>query len=131
MATLWEKHDRLSRALMRQYHGKEIGRSDGFLVAFERAVDAAAFATAYHRLLDFFDVPLRARVGIHFGDVELRQNSPEDTASGATVYEIDGLALPVDARVAAVAGARQTLVSDSAKTQLGILSMRVLSHGRW
>jgi predicted ATPase/class 3 adenylate cyclase/Tfp pilus assembly protein PilF len=131
MATLWEKHDRLSRALMRQYHGKEIGRSDGFLVAFERAVDAAAFATAYHRLLDFFEVPMRARVGIHFGDVELRQNSPEEVASGSTVFDVDGVALPVAARVSSLAGARQTLVTDAVVAHLDPASVKLVSHGHW
>ena len=81
MSRMWERHDRLSRAMIRDYRGKEIGRTDGFLVGFDTVNDAAAFAIAYHRALDGFDVPLRARVGIHVGEVELRQNSPQDIAA--------------------------------------------------
>lgn len=131
MAKVWEKHDRLSRALIRQFHGKEIGRSDGFLVAFERVVDAAAFAAAYHRLLDFFEVPMRARVGIHYGEVELRQNSADEVASGATVFDIDGVALPVAARVSSLAGARQTLLTSVAVAFLDPAAAKLASHGHW
>lgn len=130
MAELWVKHDGIARALIREHHGREIGRSDGFLVTFGSVSDAARLAASYHRALDAFKVPLRARIGIHVGDVDLRRNSPEDTAAGATVFDLDGVALPLTARIAALAGARQTLVSAAAAAQLSS-SLALISHGHW
>ena len=131
MRQMWEEHDRLSRALIRTLHGREIGRTDGFLVVFETVRDALAFATAYHRALDTFAVPWRARVGIHFGAVDLRKNTPEDIAAGATPFDIDGVALPVAARICALARGRQTLLSASARTTLAAASLKIVSHGHW
>ena len=47
MASLWAQHDRGSRDLLLQWHGREIDRSDGFLALFDAVTDAAAFALAY------------------------------------------------------------------------------------
>lgn len=130
MRALWVAHDRLARQLIRQNDGTEIGRSDGFLVVFRRVPDAVRFATAYHQALATLDPPLTARVGVHVGDVELRPNSEEDVAAGAVRYDIDGIALPVAARIAAVARARQTLVSAVAAAELGEAA-EMRSHGLW
>ncbi len=131
MNRLWERHDRLARGLMRNWRGREIGRSDGFLLAFDTVEDATGFATSYHQALDRFEVTIRARVGIHVGAVELRRNAPEDTAAGATVYDIDGVAVPLAARISAAARGRQTLLSAAARMQLRETSHPVKSHGYW
>ena len=47
MADLWASHDQAARELLRAHRGREIGRSDGFLVLFDSADDAVAFAVAY------------------------------------------------------------------------------------
>ncbi len=131
MGRLWEAHDRASRDLIRSHHGKEIGRTDGFLAIFGSVDDATAFAMAYHRALDDFAVPWRARVGIHVGEVELRHNTPEDIAAGATPFDIDGVAVPVAARVGALARGRQTLLSAPARAELTARSLKLVSHGHW
>lgn len=130
MRALWVAHDRLARLLIRQNDGTEIGRSDGFLVVFRSVLDAVRFAAAYHRALGGLETPLRARVGVHVGEVELRTNSEEDVAAGAVRYDIDGLALPVAARISAIARARQTLLSAAAVAELGG-SAELRSHGYW
>jgi tetratricopeptide (TPR) repeat protein len=59
-------------------------------------------------------VRLAARAGIHLGEVYLRANLPAEIAQGAKVLEIEGLAKPMVARVAALAGPRQVLLTHAA-----------------
>jgi predicted ATPase/Tfp pilus assembly protein PilF len=131
---MWTEHDRAARQLLRQWNGREIGRSDGFLLLFETCDDALSFAVAYHRVLAGIVVPMSARVGIHWGEVVLRNNSPEDIAGGATPFEVDGLALPLAARVMAAAEGGQTLLSvDAMRALVNPLSqgLPAVSHGHW
>jgi predicted ATPase/class 3 adenylate cyclase len=131
MGPLWRQHDEHARALMQRWRGREIGRSDGFLVLFDSAADAVGFALAYHLALAQMSVPMQARVGIHVGEITLRENSAEDRARGAPPAELDGVALPAAARVMAAAMGRQTLLSDAARAALGDTPHRVQSHGHW
>ena len=131
MAALWAAHDHLTRDLIRRCGGKEIGRSDGFLVLFDRPAPAVEFAIDYHRALASLKPPLSARVGIHHGPVALRENRLEDTSQGATPFEIDGVALPTAARVMSAALGGQTLLSAAALQAAGSLSVKVYSHGWW
>jgi len=117
---LFQQHDRLARDLLVETKGQEIDKTDGFLLLFERPSDAVQFALAYHRGLIALHpqggeaVPLRARVGIHVGEVFLRENSPEDIARGAKPLEVEGLAKPTVARLASLAESGQTLLTRSA-----------------
>ena len=43
-AALWAAHDRVARELLVLHQGREIDRSDGFVVHFDAVADAAAFA---------------------------------------------------------------------------------------
>ena len=131
MGALWAAHDQAARELMRAWRGKEVGRSDGFLLLFALVSDAVGFAMAYQRALTSLAVPLKARVGVHWGPVALRQNSSRDTAQGATPFEIDGVALPAAARVMSAATGGQTLLSGVALHALGPTPLRTLSHGQW
>jgi predicted ATPase/class 3 adenylate cyclase len=115
-AALWAAHDRRSRVLLAQHRGREIDRTDGFFLLFEEPTDAAGYALAYHAALS--DLALSARVGIHVGAVTLRQNSPVDVARGAKPIEVEGLAKPLAARVMALAGGGQTLMSGAARDAL-------------
>ncbi len=116
-AELWAEHDRRARRLLVEHRGREIDRSDGFFLLFDAAADAARYALAYHGAL--VDLQLGARVGLHVGDVTLRENSADDIARGAKRTEVEGLAKPFAARVMALAGAGQTLLSASARAALG------------
>ena len=131
MGPLWQAHDGVARQLMATWHGREIARSDGFLVLFESVGDGVGFATAYHAALRSLDSRLTARVGIHVGPVSLRENSELDRLRGAPLVEVDGVALPITARVMATGTGGQTLLTESAVAALGPSSMRVKSHGHW
>src|SRR5690349_19566528 len=77
-AAVMRRHDRLARDLVHQHGGQEIDKTDGFLVMFERPIHGVAFALEYQRELRRLGVdeelPLRARVGIHVGDVMVWEN---------------------------------------------------------
>ena len=117
-ANIIRKHDRLARALIEQHHGREIDKTDGFLLLFDRPIQAVAFAIDYQRGLKHLSAAegtvLRARVGIHMGDVVIWENSPEDVSRGAKPIEVEGLVKPLAARFAQLALPQQTLVSYAA-----------------
>ena len=83
-AELFRQHDWLARDLLDEHRGVEIDKTDGFLLIFERPLEAVLYALAYHRGLHRLSaehgLELRARVGIHLGEVELVRNRPEDVA---------------------------------------------------
>ncbi len=132
MTRLWSAHDSTARALMIAWRGREVARSDGFLVLFDAASDAAGFAQKYHTAIRALDTRLKARVGLHVGSVQIRENSELDRSRGAPQIEIDGVALPVVARVMAAALGGQTLLTAPAVQALGAAtSYAVRSHGHW
>src|SRR5690349_17919342 len=48
---VFRKHDRLGRDLVAAHGGREIDKTDGFLVLFDRPIRAIAFALDYQRSL--------------------------------------------------------------------------------
>jgi class 3 adenylate cyclase len=131
MTALWARHDALARDLLRVHHGREIDKSDGFLLLFDGASDAVDYAVAYHRALRALDPPLEARVGLHFGDVILTENPSDAVGLGAKPIEVHGLAKPIAARVMSVSAGGQTLLTEAARTSLGATKLRLTSHGHW
>ncbi len=131
MSTLWALHDRGSRDLLQAWRGREVDRSDGFVVLFDSPTDAAGFATAYHRLLAALPEPLQARAGLHTGPLDVRHNGPDDVALGAKPVEAFGIGKAVGARLMALARGGQTLTSAAAAEQLQAAGWRTLSHGHW
>ncbi|MEW6367265.1 MAG: protein kinase [Acidobacteriota bacterium] len=117
-AHLFARHDRTARDLLLLHGGREIDKTDGFLLLFERPFDAVLYAADYHRALDQLSAeertPLKARVGIHLGEVILRENTPEDVRRGAKPLEVEGIAKPVAARVMSLALGGQTLLTTAA-----------------
>ncbi|RLA38485.1 MAG: hypothetical protein DRR06_20735, partial [Gammaproteobacteria bacterium] len=111
-------HDRIARDLLPRFSGREIDKTDGFLLLFDRPIDALGYSLAYHRALDELskteEVDLAARAGIHLGEVWVRENTPEDIARGAKPLEVEGLAKPMAARLMSLAKGRQTLVTRGA-----------------
>ena len=98
-ADLFARHDRVARDLLAEHKGKEIDKTDGFLMLFERPFEAVAYALEYHQRLDRLSqevgLDISSRVGIHLGEVFLRENTPEDVARGAKPLEVEGfLSLP-------------------------------------
>ena len=119
-ADLLARHDRIARDLLSTFNGREIDKSDGFLLLFERPIEAVRFAMAYQGKLrelgTTFDwlTPITSRVGIHLGEVVLRENAPEDVARGAKPLEVEGLAKAIAARVMSLAGNGRILLTRAA-----------------
>ena len=65
-ASVFGRHDELVRVLVAAHDGREVDKSDGFLLLFDRPVNAVELALAYHaglaRLSEELHVPLSARV---------------------------------------------------------------------
>jgi predicted ATPase/class 3 adenylate cyclase/Tfp pilus assembly protein PilF len=121
-AEIFAAHDRVARDLLPPHRGREIDRTDGFLLLFEGTRQAAAYAVAYHqavtKLGKELDIGLSGRAGIHEGEVILRENPPEDVARGAKPLEVEGIAKPTAARIMALALGGQTLLSEPARAAL-------------
>ncbi len=117
-AELFARHDQLARERLRRYGGQEIDKTDGFLFLFERPVDAARYALDYNEQLSLLEreqqVTLKARAGIHLGEVVLRQNLPEMVAQGAKPVEVEGLTKLIAARIMSLAGGCQILLTRAA-----------------
>ena len=131
MARFWAAHDRIARDLLPAWHGREIDKTDGMLLLFDSAADAAGYALAYHAALAAGGLPFKARAGLHVGAVALRENSAADIALGAKPLEVEGLAKPIAARVMSVAMGGQTLLTGDARAALGETPLRLQSHGHW
>ena len=143
-AEVFRSHDRLARDLLLEHHGREIDKTDGFLLLFGRPTDAVQYAIAYHdRLAELAaerGLRLEARVGIHVGEVALRENEASDVGRGAKPVEVEGLAKPVVARVMSLGLGRQTLLThvpfDLARrgtlgTRLADQGLSWLAHGAY
>jgi serine/threonine-protein kinase len=117
-AHLFRLHDRLARDILSVRGGVEIDKSDGFLLLFDRPIDAVRFALEYNdaltQLSSEMEVPLAARVGIHLGEVLVRENRPEDVTRGAKPVEVEGLAKAVAARIMSLAVGNQVLLTQTA-----------------
>ncbi|HET6810155.1 MAG TPA: adenylate/guanylate cyclase domain-containing protein [Acidimicrobiales bacterium] len=99
---LLEAHHSVVRGELDRFHGQEIDTAgDGFLAAFDgpaRAIRCAEEITAAVRRLG-----LEVRAGVHTGEVERREGG------------IGGIAVHIGARVAALAGPGEVLVSRTVK----------------
>jgi TolB-like protein/class 3 adenylate cyclase len=119
-AELMRRHDRLSRDLLQRHAGREIDRTDGFLLLFERPICAVAFALEYQRQLKDLgaaeSIALQARIGIHVGEIVLWENDAADITHGAKPVEAEGLVKPVAARLMSIARPGQILLSGTAHT---------------
>ncbi len=131
MSDVWKAHDRVSRDLLAAWAGTEINRSDGFLLRFASAADAAGYAVAYHRAIARLSPPLAARAGLHIGTVIARDNHEQDLVLGAKATELAGLAISTAARLMAIALPGQTLMTRVARDALSGQAQRLVSHGHW
>ncbi|MBL0162284.1 MAG: putative peptide modification system cyclase [Xanthomonadales bacterium] len=143
-AELIRKHDRLARTLTDRHGGREIDKTDGFMMMFDRPVQAVAYALDYQRGLRQLNAAentsLSARVGIHVGDVVVWDNSSDDIARGAKPVEVEGLVKPITSRLMSLALPGQILLSNiaydlahRAQGELGedLGKIRWRTHGRY
>lgn len=96
------EHHTVARQEIARWRGREINTAgDGFLAVFDGPVRAIRCALALHKRLSRLGISIRA--GLHTGEVTM---SEED---------VSGMAVHIGARVAAFAGAGETLVSSTVK----------------
>jgi class 3 adenylate cyclase len=99
---LLSRHHTIIRGMLARYRGVEIGTAgDGFFASFDgpaRAIRCAQAVVAAVKKLG-----LEVRVGVHTGEVETIDGKPE------------GIAVAIGARIGAVAGASEVLVSQTVK----------------
>ncbi|MGH2765074.1 MAG: adenylate/guanylate cyclase domain-containing protein, partial [Actinomycetota bacterium] len=99
---LLERHHRLLRAALDRYGGREVHTAgDGFLATFDsprRAIECARAAGEGIR-----SIGLEIRAGVHTGEIEL---------SGG---DVQGIAVHIGARIAALARAGEVFVSSTVK----------------
>lgn len=112
-ARLLQHHDRLARSTCYKNNGREIDRSDGFLMSFDTVQDAVKFALDYNKHVTP-KIGLRARIGIHWGDiVEVSQHAVYVDA-GAKRTELEGISKNIAARTMSLANPSQVLLTENA-----------------
>jgi class 3 adenylate cyclase len=106
-------HDRLTRSLLYKFNGREIDRSDGFMLSFERAIDAMNFALHYQ-----MKVPpktrLQTRVGVHWCKIVEVIQDDAYVAANAKRVELEGIGKNVAARTMSVCQGGQVLLTAEA-----------------
>ena len=143
-AELFRAHDAIVLRLQEQWRGRLIDRSDGLLLLFERPIDGLGFALDYARGLRDLGIArgidLKARAGLHVGEVLTWRNSVDAVRVGAKPLEVEGLAKPMAGRLMTMARPGQILLSAIAEplahraaSELGERGELLLwkTHGRW
>ena len=113
-SAMWlQYHDRLARSLIYKFNGREIDRSDGFLLSFERPIDAVNFALTYQETIPP-KTKLGCRIGIHWGVVVEVKQAEIYTMTGAKSVELEGVAKNISARTMSLCQAGQVLLTKEA-----------------
>jgi class 3 adenylate cyclase len=100
-----DQHHELGRGELARFGGREVATTgDGFFAAFDRPIAAVRCALAMVEAMP--SLRLQIRAGVHTGEVEVR---------GA---DLGGLAVHIAARVVALAGDGEVLVSSTVKDLL-------------
>jgi class 3 adenylate cyclase len=99
---LLERHHAIVRAMLGRYRGREIATAgDGFFATFDGPARAIRCASAIVESLHPLDIQIRS--GLHTGEVELFGD------------DVRGIAVHIGARVGALAGPSEVLVSQTVK----------------
>jgi class 3 adenylate cyclase len=97
---LLDGHDAVVRAQLNRFRGREVNTSgDGFLAMFDGPQRAIRCAIAIRHAVRALGIEVRA--GLHTGECEIRGD------------DIGGIAVHIGARVSALAGANEVLVSST------------------
>ena len=113
-AAQWlQYHDRLTRSLIYKFNGREIDRSDGFLLSFQRPIDAVNFALIYQETIPQ-KTRLGCRIGIHWGVIVEVKQAEIYTMTGAKSIELEGISKNIAARTMSLCQAGQVLLTAEA-----------------
>lgn len=106
-------HDRLTRTLLYKFNGREIDRSDGFMLSFETTIDAVNFALLYQ-----IQIPpktrLQTRIGVHWCSIVEVTQDDAFVAANAKRVELEGIGKNVAARTMSLCQAGQVLLTREA-----------------
>ncbi len=99
---LLKRHDEIARGQLEHFGGKEIKHTgDGYLAAFDSPTKAIQCATAICRAMPSIGIQVRA--GVHAGECEVIGD------------DLGGIAVHIGARIGAIAGRNEVLVSQTVK----------------
>jgi class 3 adenylate cyclase len=112
-AVFFQAHDRIARNLCYKFNGREIDRSDGFLLSFESVVDAVNFGLHYQKIVPL-KLQLNTRIGIHWGCIVEVHQDELWVGVGAKKVELEGLNKNIAARVMSICKPKQVLLTEAA-----------------
>jgi|11_taG_2_1085331.scaffolds.fasta_scaffold01861_11 hypothetical protein len=112
-AAWFQVHDKLARSLIYKHNGREIDRSDGFMLSFYNLGDAIQFAIKYQETIPN-KTPFNSRIGIHWTSIiEIRQED-KYTSAGAKSVELEGIGKATAARCMSICQEKQVLLTKDA-----------------
>lgn len=106
-------HDRLTRSLLYKFNGREIDRSDGFMLSFDRLIDAVNFSLHYQSSIPR-KTKLNTRIGVHWAKVVEVIQDELYVGVGAKRIELEGIAKNITARTMSICLPGQVLLTKEA-----------------
>ena len=118
VAAAWfQVHDKLARSLVYKHQGREIDRSDGFMLSFDSIGHAVSFALAYQKTIPS-KTPFNSRIGIHWTNVVEVIQDDKYTSAGAKRVELEGIGKATAARCMSICQKKQILLTKDAYLKL-------------
>ena len=112
-AAWFQVHDKLARSLVYKHNGREIDRSDGFMLSFYNLGDAIQFALKYQETIPY-KVPFDSRIGIHWTNIIEIHQEDKYTSVGAKSVELEGIGKATAARCMSICQEKQVLLTKDA-----------------
>ncbi len=113
---LLDRHDAIARDELQRHGGRQVKTTgDGFLAVFDAPAEAIRSASTIRQNIRAIGVEVR--MGLHTGEVELRGD------------DVGGIAVHIAARVSAVAGPGEILVSSTVKDLVVGSRIRFVDQG--
>lgn len=106
-------HDRLTRSLLYKFNGREIDRSDGFMLSFDRLIDAVNFSVNYQLSIPR-KTKLNTRIGVHWANIVEVIQDELYVGVGAKRIELEGIAKNITARTMSICLPGQVLLTKEA-----------------
>ena len=111
-----DRHDEIARSAVSRWQGRLVkGTGDGVLATFDSPAHGIDCARALRCALSHAGIPIRA--GVHTGEVEMRGE------------DVSGIGVHIAARVAALAGAGELLVSRTVRDLVAGAGYEFVSQG--
>jgi len=112
-AAWFQVHDKLARSLVYKHNGREIDRSDGFMLSFYNLGDAIQFALTYQEKIPN-KTPFNSRIGIHWTNIIEIEQEDKYKSAGAKGIELEGIGKATTARCMSICQEKQILLTKAA-----------------